>query len=100
MRQVKFSAHQLNEAVHKTAIVCEESDLQDSYDLTGSQAQEFLTLLSAAKPGPLMLPDELCAMLLGEFENALEIAHDNIEAGDDEWKNYRRSIRAALRMLA
>lgn len=100
MRQVKFSAHQLDEAVHKTAIVCEEIDLQDSYDLTTEQTQEFLTLLNAAKPGLLMLPEQLCEMLVGEFENALEIAHDNIEAGDDEWKAYRRSIRAALRMLA
>lgn len=96
---VSLSAAQLQEAQHKATILCEEPDLQESYEVTAEAAEALRERLFAAIPGRLMLTVDEAEILAGELENAAEIDEANVEAGDDDSRRSLRSMRNGVRKI-
>jgi len=97
--EVSLSAAQLEECQHKACIVCEETDLQESYEISKADAEALRDLLYGAQPGRIELTLDQLELLAGELENASEIDEANVEAGDDESRASLQSMRDGVRKL-
>jgi hypothetical protein len=97
-KKVRFTELQAGEIAHKACIVRDEPDLQDSYELTQEQAEQFAKAFLAAQHGGLVdvLP-EWVDVITGELENAIEIAQANAETDlPGTHLAYIRSMRGAI----
>lgn len=100
--KVSFTKYQLDEIAFKLGVIVEEPGLQNSYDLTVVEADDLLHLFSNAKPGVVEFDEKYADVLIGELENCIDIASDNLSSGDDaqrgrlrSWKNAIAKIEAA-----
>ena len=98
MPTVKLSKLQAEEIAYKLTIVRDETDLLESYELT---AEEIDELIGAVPPvgGVFQFASKYEDVLVGELENCLEIAQDNLDNGDMSYLSYIRSIRNAINKI-
>lgn len=96
--RVKLSKLQADELAHKMTIVRDEADLLESYEVSDDQVQALLDAIPAAG-GVLVVDKQFEDLMVGELENAIEIAEANLECG--ELGNLSRigSLRGAIRKI-
>jgi len=99
-----FTRLQLEEIRHKLSILCDEPELQESYNLTAEQANDMFERYQSATPKqPVTVLEIDIPVLLDELENCCDIADANIAGGDPDlvpsMVSYRTSIRAAIAKL-
>lgn len=101
MITVRFSKLQLEEIQHKASIVRDEPDLQESYELTEGQAIACSDFFLQAMPGSLTFERSYIAMLIGEIENLVEIAQDNLDCAENRMQHlsYMSSLKGLVRKL-
>lgn len=99
---VKFTETQLQELRYKLDIVAEERDLLESYELSSEEVTALVELVDVAwrNRAPLTFEDRFFDVIEGELEDALQIAKDNLEDGDNDWRGAVVSYSNALKKLS
>lgn len=97
--QVKLTKMQIGEITHKLRIIADEEDMQESYEISSEEAERLHSLFYSSPAGFVDVPDEWADMLVSELENCIDIADANIDAGDNDWRNYKRQIRSAIKAI-
>jgi len=95
--KIRFTELQAGEIAHKACIIRDETDLQESYDLTKKQAEMFAdAFLAAPRGGEVNVQPEWVDAIDGEIDNLIDIAKDNIQIdGPHPHMAYIRSMRQA-----
>lgn len=80
---VKFTKMQLEEAQHKLCILRDEPDLQESYEVTAKEAAAVCDTFLKAQPGFVEFPHKFAEVIVGEFDNLLDIAEANLNTDEN-----------------
>lgn len=96
--KIRFTELQAGEIAHKACIVRDEPDLLESYELTEQQAGAFAdAFLGVPNGGEVDVQPEWVDVIVGEIENAIEIAKDNMDVdGPHPHLAYIRSLRQTV----
>lgn len=95
---------QWDECCHKLVILCDEPDLQESYEINQFEADEvhhmFDDALLVRGRYEVDFDDKYIEVLIGELQNCIDIATDNIfSCGDNDWRGYMSSLGRVVTTL-
>lgn len=101
-KNINLTKLQSEELNHKLAIIRDEPDLQESYEMTSEDAQQLIDALPDTD-GAFSFDAKFSNALTGECENLLDIAQANMDcAGDSEIgqiRGYMSSISGLIRKI-
>lgn len=99
---LKFGKSFLEDLEHKMTIVSDEPELQESYNITDAQAEEFRQHVSMAvvrKQREVTIPDHMIPVVRGEMENMADIIRSNYSDGGSQVFLHASTIERQLERL-
>lgn len=84
--KIKFTQLQLDEVCHKLSIIRDEPDLQESYDVSQEEAENFYEYFYNSKEGEIDLnfEEKYIEILIGEIQNSMERMWSNWQDCNDQ----------------